>query len=509
MKRIFSLLMVLALCMGICLIPAQADTKVAYKTRNDFDWGMNHHEGQYRSYQWEYMEEQIHLSAKAGCTMIRIGGDISGDLTYQDQLVGLCNKYGMKVIMVFKPTQTMGLEYITLACKTLAERYNGKNGRGFVDYIQVWNETDAILIKAKFGTGGPLGKVFDDYYTIPVDGAADLPEYTEYFRAAAKGIHEADSNTKFMINFCGQHWACLIWYLQEGVDIDVIGWDTYGQSTNHQEATEMFKRDCDELYDEIISKYNIPVIICESNTSRDLIFDIEETKKIENYETLFNMMKIAYGYDWIKGFTIYELFDEPYLEDGEKSWGMVECDSNGIIGEEKPVYWELQRLLGGNENLKMLDRSVVDLKPYEKLKVDTTDDSHIGNDDAEDTGNKPNNDIKPESNFQTDNKVESKPDSQTESGSQNGTQDGSNIVYDTIVEDNVITKVTEKQEVITVEPDNVFKQLTSTQTIYQMPWLIFILSSVGLLLVAGGVIVTFIIIDKKKVKKISRNKLNM
>ena len=159
--------------------------------------------------------------------------------------------------------------------------------------------------------------------------------------------------------------------------------------------------------------------------------------------------------------------------------------------------------------MNIVDIKLDDLKPYEKLKVDTTDDSHIGNDDAEDTGNKPNNDIKPESNFQTDNKVESKPDSQTESGSQNGTQDGSNIVYDTIVEDNVITKVTEKQEVITVEPDNVFKQLTSTQTIYQMPWLIFILSSVGLLLVAGGVIVTFIIIDKKKVKKISRNKLNM
>ena len=98
--------------------------------------------------------------------MIRIGGDISGDLTYQDQLVGLCNKYGMKVIMVFKPTQTMGLEYITLACKTLAERYNGKNGRGFVDYIQVWNETDAILIKAKFGTGGPLGKVFDIFFLV-------------------------------------------------------------------------------------------------------------------------------------------------------------------------------------------------------------------------------------------------------------------------------------------------------------------------------------------------------
>ena len=60
MKRIFSLLMVLALCTGVMMMPAQAtNNTVALKTRDDFYWGMNHHEGTFRSYKWEYMEQQI------------------------------------------------------------------------------------------------------------------------------------------------------------------------------------------------------------------------------------------------------------------------------------------------------------------------------------------------------------------------------------------------------------------------------------------------------------------
>lgn len=466
MKRVISLLVVLTLCAGLVLIPVQAaDNTAALKTRDDFYWGMNHHEGQYRSYQWEYMEEQIHLSAKAGCNMIRIGGDISGDLTYQDQLVGLCNKYGMKIIMVFKPSQTMGLEYITLACKALAERYNGKNGRGFVDYIQVWNETDAILIKAKYGTGGPLGKIPEDYYTISVDGAADLPEYTEYFRAAAKGIHEADSDTKFMVNFCGQHWYCLIWYLERDVEIDVIGWDTYGQSIDHAEATKMFKQDCDELYETIIKRFNIPVIICESNTSQELIPDIASTKKLETYETLLNMMDIAYTYDWIKGFTIYELLDEPYLQQGEQTWGMVECDSNGIIGEEKPIYWEIQKRLGGNENLKMLDRSIVDLVPYEKLKVDTTDDSQIN-------GNK---------------------------NESSDLVDNGNMDFDFDFNNDQVEVGT--PDILEIKPDTIVTQINAVEKIFKMPWFILIPSAIGVFLLIAGAVIAFVIIDKKRTRK--------
>ena len=472
MKRIFSLLIILVLIACIGLLPVQAtELELNYKTRDDFYWGINHHGSWYNCYPEEYLEERIHLIAKSGATMVRINGQLGTDMELIDQEVGLCNKYGLKIIMTIIPSRDMGLEFIELSFKSLAERYNGKNGRGFVDYIQAWNETDAELIKAKHGTGGPAGNTYNAYYTEPVDGYADLPEYTEYFKAAAKGIHEADSDTKFMINFCYKGWASILWYLENGVEIDAIGWDSYGQSKDVTESTTAFKEDCENLYNDVIKKYNVPVIICETNTTRSLIPDYNATHKLENYQTLFNIMEVAYSYDWMKGLVIYELLDEPNYSEAESNWGMVDCELGGIIGEEKPIYKELQRLWGGNENLKMLDRSEVNLEPYEKLKVDTTDDSHIGNDDI--TSSTPDTDI-------------------------------SNTIIPEVQPDDFVSETeneTEKQEVITMEPDVITKQMNVTRNTYKLPWLMIILCGVGMLLLAGGVVMTFVIIDKKKAKK--------
>ena len=168
---------------GICVIPASAqDPDAIYTTREDFLWGINHHGNGIgsKSYPDKDLEERIYLIAKSGAKVIRTNAEIEGSLTTQDQLVELCNKYGLKIIMVFGPRKDMGLDYIEMCCKALAERYNGKDGRGFVDYIQVWNETDAELIQAKHGSGGPAGNTNSAYYTIPVENALDLPEYTEY-----------------------------------------------------------------------------------------------------------------------------------------------------------------------------------------------------------------------------------------------------------------------------------------------------------------------------------------
>ena len=173
----------------------------------------------------------------------------------------------------------------------------------------------------------------------------------------------------------------------------------------------------------------------------------------------------------MKGLVIYELLDEPNYSEAESNWGMVDCELGGIIGEEKPIYKELQRLWGGNENLKMLDRSEVNLEPYEKLKVDTTDDSHIGNDDI--TSSTPDTDI-------------------------------SNTIIPEVQPDDFVSETeneTEKQEVITMEPDVITKQMNVTRNTYKLPWLMIILCGVGMLLLAGGVVMTFVIIDKKKAKK--------
>lgn len=468
MRRLLSFLMAFVFFIGICFVPAQAtNTDIYYKTRDDFYWGINHHHEGFNCYPEEYLEQRINLIAKAGCNIIRINGYINTDMTYLDQVVGLCNKYGFKIIMTYIPELDLGLEYIELSCKSLAERYNGKDGRGFVDYIQVWNETDAVLLTDKNGTGAPAGKVFSDYFTISVPGYADLLEYTEYFKAAAKGIHEADSNTKFMVNFCYKHWGSILWFLDNGVKIDAIGWDSYGQSKDTKTSVDAFKKDCEELHADVVQKYNIPVIITEANTTRELIPDYNATREIGNYEILLNMMEVAYGYNWIKGFIVYELLDEPNLPDRESHWGMVDCKLGGIIGEVKPIYAKIQQLLGGNDNLPVISRSVVDLKPYARLKVDAADDSQIGKKDVAPSvpiSNIPDitiPDIQPDD-FEIDNG---------------------------------------EPEIVAATLETILKKTNVTRTSYEFPWLFTILVGVGILLAAGGSIALFLIFEKRKARK--------
>ena len=161
------------------------------------------------------------------CKWIRLNGQLikEGDWSYLDTAVGLCNKYGLKIIMVIDIDRSVSLEYITLMCETYARRYNGEEGRGYVDYFQVWNEVDIDLLQAKYGGSSPGGELETHYYTVPADGAADLPEYLEYFEAAEKGIHSKDSNSKFMINFSARHCGMISYFLRNGLKIDMVGND--------------------------------------------------------------------------------------------------------------------------------------------------------------------------------------------------------------------------------------------------------------------------------------------
>ena len=363
-------------------------------SREDFGWGINTHHYSYESYPESKLEEQIHLVAKSGATWIRMNGAICSsqeDWAYFDTAVGLANKYGLKIIMTVEPNKDFGLDYITLAMEVIATRYNGKEGRGFVDYFQPWNETDIPLMKAKYGDGGPSGESIDHYYTIPVDGVADLPEYLEYFKAAKQGLINAGNKSKMMINFAATHWGCVAYYLEQGLEIDMIGMDLYTVNPYDLEmSAEVINGACDRLYEDVVKKYNVPVFIAETNLHMGMVTKEDcEKAELSTYDALIDMLYIYYGRDWIKGLALYELLDEPSKEEGDhyqEAWfGLIKCSKNGEIGEPKPIYSEFQRLIKGNNLLPMINRDTIDLKPYEKLTVGTADDSNIGKDENTDT----------------------------------------------------------------------------------------------------------------------------
>lgn len=489
-KRFLSLIIALAVVFNFCFISggfvteatgeSYIPTPVDLNSRDDFSFGVNTHPSTYEAYSEVYLEQQVNAVARMGSKWIRFGihsmpqGD---EWEYPDTLVGLCNKYGLKIVLIIYPETTVSLEYITIYCETFAYRYNGEDSRGYVDIIQVWNEIDDKLMKAKYGSGSASGVNEDHYFTIPVEGAADLPEYLEYYQAAEKGVHSSNSRSKFMVNFAASHCGMISYFLRNGLKIDVVGWDLYTNYPNDRgkSAEDLVENYYNVVEEKIYNKYHIPFLICETNVAMQTL-TVEERKaaELESYRTLIDNLYLAYARPWIKGAILYELIDESQSFSGgdtnpEASYGLIKNPNPGGVGildrnNEKPVYKEMQRLLGGNSNLAVIERSTVNLKPYEKLVVETADDSGIGG----------FNDVTADSLANIDwgsgdvglEEIENEPDA-----------DGLDVISDLI------------------------KKIKTTETLYEMPWLIIALASGGLLLAGAAVVLLYIFISKKKSKK--------
>ena len=487
MKRFLSLITTIVLVLNVfCMANpisfgfiAEAEEQISaipkpvdLTAREDFSIGVNVHSALYPDYPEAYLAEQIHAVARMGSKWIRLNGQLVDDeWTYLDTAVGLCNKYGLKIIMVLDIDKSVSLEYITLMCETYARRYNGEEGRGYVDYFQVWNEVDIDLLRAKYGGSAPSGESETHYFTIPVDSAADLPEYLEYFQAAEKGIHSKDSNSKFMINFSATHCGMISYFLRNGLKIDMVGWDLYANRPYDREvsASEL-TADYDLIQKNIYEPYGVPVMICETNVNPHKM-DEDDRKKydfgMEIYQIAIDNLYLAYNRPWIKGAIMYELLDERTKEFGapESCYGLIKTESGGAgildIKNEKTIYLELQKMLGGNRNLPIIKCNEINLKPYEKLVVNTADDSDLKNEDST-----TNVDI-PSFNWGTE-------DSETEK---------------------------EIEEVVIENVTNPVKNLKLKEIVYEFPWLILIISSVVMVLLAGGAVTGFVIIYKKKAKK--------
>ena len=548
MKRFLSMIITIVLVLNVFCMPnlvslgfvtkAEGTTDtipnpVDLTSRDDFGIGVNVHSALYAAYPETYLAEQIHAVARMGSKWIRLNGQLiqEGDWSYLDTAVGLCNKYGLKIVMVLDVDRTVSLEYITLLCETYARRYNGEEGRGYVDYFQLWNELDITLLRAKYGGSSPSGDSEAHYYTVPVDGAADLPEYLEYFQAAEKGIHSKDSNSKFMINFSATHCGMVSYFLRNGVKFDMIGWDLYANRPYDRvtSATELTK-DYDLIEEKIYDTYGVPVLICETNINTHKLTEEDCLKSdfgMDIYQIAIDNLYLAFNRPWIKGAIMYELLDEPVRGLGapESCYGLIYNPSGGSgvldTANEKTIYIELQKMLGGNRNLPLIKRETINLKPYEKLTVGTADDSEIGKEDnnsSSDVGNTDNNsnlnnDISsnPETKPSVDNNanVESKPEvnnsSEIESNSNSDILENNNdseIISDNSTE-NSTTAEAEKQyeEVIVENLITPVKDVKTRETSYEMPWLFVILSGAGLVVLAGGAIAVYLIISKKKLKK--------
>lgn len=314
------------------------------KSREDFAWGVNIHDSRYVTYPERNIEEMLHLSKQMGSRLLRIGMD---RFEVMDKMVGLANKYGMDLMVcsyagIRDSQEDYDAEKVYKIFNDAANRYNGKNGHGYVKYFQIDNEIDNYLLHES-----------DVNYKKVVGNGSEPEQYEESmlkrtavrFKNAIKGVRDADTDAQVVINFCWEHYGMLQYMFENGVDWDITGYDWYGDMALAYEARGLEPFAAADLAYE---KWGKDIIICETNHFSPVAIDEENP---ESWRSLYLIMKEAYKKDFVKGCTFYELLDESCFEnenyEREAHFGLIRADKHGNIGEPKVVYHVFKEVLGG------------------------------------------------------------------------------------------------------------------------------------------------------------------
>ena len=341
--------------------------------------GVNSHGVDNPSYRSENLEEQVALIARLGVKFVRLD-HLEVDLDYSDKLMLLLKKYGIKVMMVYCAdikTDPDELETLSETLAMLLTRYNGENGRGRIDYVQIGNETDIGLHEAKkSGTGRDPA----DYFIDPVAEDPTIPNLKTarvFFDTLFAVVRKTNKNVKTCINFCYTNYGMVRWFRDQGVDFDVVGWDWYySPVTSNPEITAQM---CDELHMYFPEK---EMIVCETNIDTTLLSEgvkagTKDHEDPHNWDGLLAILDVMVEKNYFQYIAAYELLDECLRSDNEAFFGLVNTDSSGLIGQPHPIYYDLQKRFGGDEHRKKILLSELDMSGYEALKVKTADDSAI------------------------------------------------------------------------------------------------------------------------------------
>lgn len=366
MKKIITLILTVA----ILLISTSAFTVSAQDpkltSRKDFLWGTNFHAPEWSSsYSSNNLELQLHQAAEMGCKIIRT--NLSKTISHTDKTVRLANEYGMKIMLIITiPGRTFDDDYdlqlITQTFKAYSSRYDGNHGYGKVDYIQIDNELDVLLMEhgnKKYGINGHNGDKISNYH------AASLKNISLQISAAIRGIKQSGTTAKSVINISWIHYGLLKYLEEQGIDWDVTGHDWYEEMFDYGNDENEFYDSGKELYD----LFKKPILICETNMGLSKYSGTTSGAPLDDYnfyDPLIECMEDYYSKDFVIGVIFYEFWDETDHQ-ADDEWkagahcGFVETNRNGSFKGFKPIYERVQNIIGGT-GLQKLDWSKVKAK---------------------------------------------------------------------------------------------------------------------------------------------------
>ena len=446
MKKIISI--ILCFIVGCMMTLTASAFETPYNDNADFLWGVNvHSPATAVSYKLVSLEDQVHYAAQLGVKIIRIDITKNMDVSYLDTFVGLCNQYGIKVM--FALTSCIEVdepENAEMIVNGYAERYNGKNGKFKVDYFQFKNEVDLTLMNES--------GIHDSGETVSSYPEESLKKYLTLFKAMQNGLDKADTTAESVINISWLHYGYLKYLSDNGLKWDIVGLDWY---------SDMKNQDLKTYLSQLLTLFpEQKLIICESNVQ---LTENDDYNDINNWNVLLDFIKDSYDFSKSNprfiGFIVYELLDSPnnLVNKYESNFGLIKADvsqNNTYIDiENKAIYSKIQQIFGGKQ-ISKISSDFLDLSVYDEFS---------GTANFEDSSSSSSS----ENGF-TDKTIES-------SDKDNGYINGEEIPVEVKTNKQIVTK-----------------------TIFDIPWLFLILTSVGMIVIAVGVVLFFVMRTKKKFK---------
>lgn len=134
-----------------------------------------------------------------------------------------------------------------------------------------------------------------------------------FLKGMAAGIREVDPTAKLIINGAGRHRYGYYEYIkQQQVDYDIIGFHWYSEMGNVDEPY-LSEKDGLDIIQYMHEQFNKPIWITEINQHWGI------DKHSENHQAFWidHFIDNLKGRSYIKAFFVYELLDQPHLDDGE------------------------------------------------------------------------------------------------------------------------------------------------------------------------------------------------
>ena len=296
-------------------------------------WGVNGNPFISEVYWHVPLEEQIVLVAQTGANWYRVSIGAEGfraNTSRFDELVATAERAKVRILPVLIPPagfwNDASIEDVVRDAKQFAEqiatRYKGR-----ITHWELGNELDGYALIRKgertrsgkewIWDGAPDGSSPDDYEETRYRRSRD------FIRALQAGVRKSDPSAQTMVDTAGWlHYGFIERLKEDGVaDFDILSWHWYSEMGEITSATDR-KIDVLNLLKE---RYDKPIWITEVNR-RD---GSKHGREKEHAEYIRESLSKLAKHPAIRAVFVYELLDQPSVENGETDYGLVKIMRKG------------------------------------------------------------------------------------------------------------------------------------------------------------------------------------